>query len=135
MLTDPDAGNFSGTAKYSTTFDFPGPDDSTVWLDLGNVAETARVPLNGKPVGISWCRPHRIDVTDLLKTGANSLLIEVTNLAANRIADLDRRKVEWKRFHEINFVNIDYEFFDASGWPARESGLIGPVRLVTPKQR
>ena len=56
-------------------------------------------------------------------------VIEVTHLAANRIADLDRRKVPWKRFHEINFVNIDYKDFDASAWPALDSGLLGPVSL------
>ena len=62
----------------------------------------------------------------------NVLEIEVTNLAANRIADLDRRKVPWKQFHEINFVNIDYKLFDASAWPALDSGLLGPVRLLVP---
>ena len=34
-----------------------------------------------------------------------------------------------KRFHEINFVNIDYKDFDASNWPALDSGLLGPVSL------
>ena len=98
-------------------------------LDLGKVAHTARVSLNGKPLGISWHAPHLIDLTPALQTGSNKLEIEVTNLAANRIADLDRRKVEWKKFHEINFVNIDYKLFDAAGWPAMESGLLGPVKL------
>ena len=46
------------------------------------------------------------------------------------IRDLDARKVEWKKFHEINFVNIDYKLFDASGWPAMDSGLLGPVKLL-----
>ena len=46
-----------------------------------------------------------------------------------RIADLDRKKVPWKRFHEINFVNIDYKPFDASAWPPMDSGLLGPVRI------
>jgi len=55
---------------------------------------------------------------------------EVTNLAANRIRDLDRRGVPWKNFHEINFVNIDYKPFDASEWLLAPSGLLGPVRLV-----
>lgn len=59
----------------------------------------------------------------------NVLEIEVTNLAANRIADLDRRKIPWKQFHEINFVNIDYKLFDAAAWPAMDSGLLGPVTL------
>jgi hypothetical protein len=55
--------------------------------------------------------------------------VEVTNLAANRIRDLDRRKVPWRIFHEINFVNIGYRPFDASAWPVFESGLLGPVRI------
>jgi hypothetical protein len=68
-----------------------------------------------------------------LKQGRNLLEIEVTNLAANRIADLDRRKVSWKAFHEINFVNIDYKPFDASAWEPVPSGLLGPVQLVPVK--
>ena len=64
-----------------------------------------------------------------LREGRNTLVVQVTNLAANRIADLDRRGVPWKNFHEINFVNIDYQPFDASAWPPRESGLLGPVTL------
>ena len=62
------------------------------------------------------------------------LEIEVTNVAANRIRDMDQRKVPWRIMHEINFVNIDYKPFDASNWPLHESGLLGPVRLI-PVQR
>jgi hypothetical protein len=129
-LEDPAALNFSGTAKYSTAFDFSGSIDATTRLDLGKVAHTARIYLNGEPAGSSWCPPHLVDLTGKLNAGRNTLDIEVTNLAANRIADLDRRKIPWKQFHEINFVNIDYKNFDASSWPALESGLIGPVRLL-----
>jgi hypothetical protein len=126
----PGAADFSGTARYTTTFDLPAPLPASCRLDLGIVANTARVFLNGQPLGISWCSPHAIDITKSLKPGKNQLAVEVTNLAANRIADLDRRKVPWKQFHEINFVNIDYKLFDASGWPALDSGLLGPVRLL-----
>lgn len=129
-LKDPLIGNFSGTARYATTFEFHGDAGSGARLDLGKVAHTARVFLNGKEIGVSWCPPHIVDLSGSLKSGRNELAIEVTNLAANRIADLDRRKVPWKQFHEINFVNIDYKPFDASNWPVMESGLIGPVRLL-----
>jgi hypothetical protein len=98
-------------------------------MNLGKVAHPARVFLNGKALGISWCPPHVLDLTDHLESGNNRLAIEVTNLAANRIADLDRRKLPWKEFHEINFVNIKYEPFNAAKWPVMESGLIGPVEL------
>ncbi len=64
---------------------------------------------------------------DTLKEHQNLLEIEVTNLMANRLADLDRRKVPWRQFF---FVNIKYEPFDASGWEPLPSGLLGPVQLV-----
>lgn len=120
--------NFSGTALYRLEFD--AKDLTNALLDLGEIAHTAKVRLNGKPAGTCWAPPHRLDLRGLLEKGKNVLEVEVTNLAANRIADLDRRKVGWKAFHEINFVNIDYKPFDASVWPALPSGLLGPVTLI-----
>jgi hypothetical protein len=57
--------------------------------------------------------------------------VEVTNVAANRIRDLDINKIEWRKFYDINLVNIDYEPFDASGWEIRDAGLLGPVTLTS----
>jgi hypothetical protein len=99
------------------------------------VRESARITLNDRPVGTLWCEPFRIAVGPFLRPGRNHLEVEVTNLAANRIADLDRRGVPWKQFHEINFVNKSYRPFDASGWPPRDSGLLGPVRLLPQRRR
>ena len=120
--------NFSGTALYRLEFDLP--ERFPALLDLGEIAHTAKVRVNGKDAGTCWAPPHRLDVSDFLVAGKNVLEVEVTNLAANRIADLDRRKVSWKAFHEINFVNIDYKPFDASDWKPLPSGLLGPVKLI-----
>jgi hypothetical protein len=65
-----------------------------------------------------------------LKKQDNVLEVEVTNVSANRIRDLDRRGVNWKNFHDINIVNINYKPFDASDWPLTDSGLLGPVTLT-----
>ncbi len=127
---DPALKAFSGTARYSLAFDAKPDDAEGLMLDLGVVGETCRVRMNGRDLGGSFFPPHRFDVTGIVKDGANEIEVEVVNLSANRIADLDRRGVEWKRFHEINFVNVDYKSFDASGWKPLRSGLIGPVRLV-----
>ena len=54
----------------------------------------------------------------------------MTNLAANRVRDLDRRGVPWKLFRDANVVGVDYKPLDASRWPLRDSGLLGPVTLV-----
>ena len=103
-------------------------------LDLGDVRESARVSINGQSVGTLWSLPFQTRVGSFIKPGTNKLEIEVTNLAANRIRDLDARGVEWKKFHEINFVNIRYQPFDASKWPLVDSGLLGPVKLVPMKK-
>jgi hypothetical protein len=38
--------------------------------------------------------------------------------------------VPWKNFKDINFVNVDYQPFDASNWPVADCGLLGPVVLA-----
>ena len=125
-----DARRFSGTARYEVTFE-ASPRSAEAWrLDLGDVRESAHVYLNGEDLGRAWAHPFRVPVGDALRTGTNRLVVEVTNLMANRIIDLDRRGVEWKTFYDINFVGTDYEPFDASDWTPMASGLLGPVRLV-----
>ncbi len=127
---DPDARRFAGTARYTLDFDFD-PTGGSAWaLSLGPVADSARISLNGRAVAILWCPPYRVPITRYLQPGRNRLEIDVTNVAANRIRDLDRRRVAWKDFYEINFVGHNYKPFDASGWPVRTAGLIGPVELV-----
>jgi hypothetical protein len=127
---DEDWQSFAGTARYTLQFDGPAGDAGDWLLDLGDVRESARVRLNGSELGTLWSRPFRIRVGDALKPGRNRLEVEVTNLPANRIRDLDKRGVRWKRFHDINVVNVDYKPFDAASWPLRESGLLGPVTLA-----
>lgn len=130
MAPDDEAKRFGGTARYTIRFDAPEGDPEAWRLDLGRVCESARVTLNGKFLGCVWSLPPTIMIEEALLPEGNMLEIEVTNLAANRIADLDRRGVDWKIFEEINFVNIQYKPFDASGWPLFDSGLLGPVTLT-----
>ncbi|BET68068.1 glycosyl hydrolase [Opitutales bacterium ASA1] len=123
---------FGGTARYTIEFDAPSAVEGLdEWvLDLGDVRESARVRLNGEDLGTLWSLPMQVRVGHALKPGRNVLEVDVTNLAANRIRDLDTRGVDWKIMHEINFVNILYRPFDASQWPLQPSGLLGPVRLL-----
>ena len=93
-------------------------------LDLGDVRETARVTLNGKRLATAWSLPFKVRL-DGLKARGNVLEIEVTNLPANRIRDLDVRKVPWKIMREINLVSVKYRPFDAAAW---EVEPVGPAR-------
>jgi hypothetical protein len=124
---DPAAQRFAGTARYTLSFE-ASTRSRYCWLDLGRVCQSARVRLNGRDLGSLIAPPFRVLVDNLQQKG-NELEVEVTNVAANRIRDLDRRGVPWRNFEDINFVNIEYKPFDASGWPLTDSGLLGPVTL------
>jgi hypothetical protein len=126
---DERAKAFAGTALYSTSFDAPA---ARCLIDLGRVCESARVRVNGTDVAALIGPSYRVALEGLKDKG-NLLEVEVTNTSANRIRDLDRRGVKWRNFSDINFVNIDYKPFDASKWPLRDSGLIGPVTLHAEK--
>ena len=142
------AKSFSGTARYSLTFDarelesnpatsgVVGKTGNTLkrelqqWsLDLGNVVQSARVTLNGKSFGTLLIPPYRVTVDNLKPTG-NKLEVEVTSTSANRIRDLDQRGVKWQNFYDINFVNQDYKPFNAANWALADAGLLGPVTLT-----
>ena len=132
-LGDDEARRFAGTAVYSLEFDLPSdlhtPNaQSQILLDLGKVCHSARVRLNGRELGARFMPPYQVAASNLKPKG-NRLEVEVTNLSANRIRDLDRRGVKWKSFYNINFVSINYQSFDASQWPLAESGLLGPVTM------
>lgn len=127
ILGDSLAQCFAGTAKYSISFNLPDKATDDWLLDLGKVCESAKVKLNGEVVGALWSFPFNLFVGKFLKQGENILELEVTNLSANRIRDLDKRKVDWKKFF---LVNIFYKKFDAAKWPIMDSGLLGPVTLT-----
>ncbi len=131
---DKEAKRFFGTARYTITFDVPNQKADGWILDLGRVCQSARIKLNGEYMGGLWSEPFRLPITQTLKAKGNMLEIEVTNLAANLIRDLDQRNVNWKYFYDINVVNIDYKPFDASGWPLFDSGLLGPIQLDPQKK-
>ncbi len=126
-----EAERFGGTARYRLEFDWQPENGVEEWrLDLGEVRESARVFLNGHGVGTAWAIPFELKVGPFLRPGRNTLEIEATNLCANRIRDMDRRGTPWKKFGDINIVSVHYRPLDASRWPVRASGLLGPVALV-----
>ncbi|NTD97567.1 glycoside hydrolase [Agrobacterium tumefaciens] len=130
-LKDPKLTAFSGTGVYTSHFILSAKIAKEYVLSLGRVDESAKVWINGKEVGVLWSIPFEARIRQYLKPGDNTIKIEVVNLMANRIRDMDIRKIPWRNYHEINFVNIDYKPFDASSWSVVPSGLIGPV-MITP---
>ena len=126
----PEAAITMGTGVYTTTFRLTKQQARQHWmLDLGDVRESARVYLNGRFLGCAWAVPFVLDCRDALQKGKNELRIEVTNLPANRIADLDRKGVKWRKMNEINVVDINYKKTTYEGWTPVKSGLNSEVRL------
>jgi hypothetical protein len=117
---------FSGTGTYTKTIQAP-PDwfrrGTRLWLDLGDVKNLAEVAVNGKPLGIVWKTPFRVDVTGTLKEGPNTLEIRVTNLWVNRIVGDQQPNVIRK------YTFTSQQFYQADS-PLLPSGLLGPVEIL-----
>lgn len=126
---DPEADDFSGQASYSSEFDFKKSEGKHYLLTIDNVYESAKIWINGEYTGNIWSIPYQLDISEQLKDGRNSIKIEVANLMANSIRYLDRNGIEWRNYHEINFVNIDYKPFDASNWKTMPSGIDGKILI------
>lgn len=102
--------DYSGSATYSLSVDLPGAGEAV--LDLGPVTsldegrspqrgevgpayrawvrppvgEVARVRVNGVECGFAVAPPYRVDVSDAVRAGANTIEITVHNTAANALA-------------------------------------------------
>jgi hypothetical protein len=127
LASDPGIRNYSGTATYTKSFDFPAlQTGEQIVLDLGQVDVIASVRLNDKALGTAWKLPYALDITSALVPGTNKLEIRVANLWANRlIADAGLPEAERKTWTSGAF----YKSTD----PRLPSGLLGPVRLLNAK--
>ena len=128
-----DAKIAMGTGYYRAYFDINPKEwkDIENWMiDLGDVRESARVKVNGKEIATLWAVPFRCVVSSAdLRPGENMIEVEVTNLPANRIADMDKRQIPWRKFKEINLVDRNYKKTGYGHWEPVESGLLGPVKM------
>ena len=91
--------------------------------------ESARLYVNGSFVGCAWAVPYTLQFSNKFKPGLNIIRIEVTNLPANRISQLDREGVAWRRMEDINVVDINYKKTSYANWAPMPSGLTAPVTL------
>jgi hypothetical protein len=117
---------FSGTATYTKTLQAPAgwfERGARIWLDLGDVKNLAQISINGKPLGIVWKAPFRVDATSALKPGANAVEIKVTDLWVNRLIG-DQQPDAAKKY-----TYTTQPFYRADS-PLLPSGLLGPVQVI-----
>lgn len=115
---------FSGTATYETTFTLPeNGEGKPLLLDLGRVDMIADVYVNGSPAGVLWATPYRVDIGPLVRPGNNTLRVDVTGTWYNRLVyDASLPEAARKTWTLSG---------PAAGSPLHESGLLGPVKLLS----
>jgi hypothetical protein len=100
--------NYSGGVRYRTTFAVTKQEAAAgLRLDLGSVAATAEVVLNGKKVAVLVAPPWKADITGQVREGDNTLEVLVFSTLANHFQTVPSTYV---------------------GRPV--AGLQGPVRLL-----
>ncbi|WP_197135696.1 glycosyl hydrolase [Crateriforma conspicua] len=121
-LDAPAVRHFSGTATYKTTFALDAkPVDRRFQLDLGRVGNIASIEVNGIHAGTLWSAPYRIDISDQVQPGENTLLIQVTSTWHNRLAFDSGQQPEQRKTWTIGPPPADS--------PLEFSGLSSDVRL------
>ncbi|HSH19194.1 MAG TPA: glycosyl hydrolase, partial [Draconibacterium sp.] len=124
---------YSGTAVYNKTFniDFELNKDNQYFLQLESVKDVgiAEVKINGKDKGVLWTKPFRVDISNELQQGENSLQIKVVNSWFNRVAG-DEMFPDKKTYTSTNIVLInDFRGRPRTESPLEPSGLLGPVTI------
>lgn len=147
--------HFSGRATYRKSARVPEGvlgAGRKAELDLGRVEVMAEVRVNGRALGVLWKPPYRIDVTEALRPGENSLEIAVVNLWVNRLIGDESLPEDSDRNPSGNLKSWPKWLLEGKPSPAgREtftswrlwrkgdtlvpSGLLGPVRLVFGEER
>ena len=100
------------------------------------VPNTGMIILNKKKLATLIGPSYSVVIPAALMQANNQLEILVTNGMANRIIDLEKRGVQWKKFYNTNFparlaTNRGSDgLFTAAKWEPRASGLLGPVTLT-----
>ena len=122
--TENEVKYYSGHATYKTTFRLGRkPKNGTVMLNLGTVANTATVYVNGQECGTAWTAPYAVDITKAVKRGNNTLEITVVNTWANALQGNDQGTPPFKGI----WTNGKYRRASKELLPA---GLLGPVKIT-----
>ena len=122
-----------GTGVYETSFRLDRSKVSkTMAIDLGDVRESARVYINGKEIGCAWAVPYVLTFDGKILKKNNTIRIEVTNLPANRISEMDRKGANWRKFKK-EYYDVRYGLTTYEKWDPMPSGLNSSVKILNTK--
>jgi hypothetical protein len=111
---------------YKKEFIWKEKDAKKIWLDLGKIANIAEVSINGKDCGTLWTFPYKIDISEALKKGKNTIEIKVTNTWANRLIGDEKLPKE----ERLTWTTAPFRLQEGI---LLKAGLLGPVTIVKEK--
>jgi hypothetical protein len=122
----PAVQNVSGVGSYTATFKVPRPcalpkEEMMVVMDFGTVYNTMQVWINGNKLPAINAFDAKLDVTDFLTSGTNTIEVETTSTLFNAVKG------------RLNYVKTNNAgpqvpiFYTAV--PNQPHGLVGPVEL------
>ncbi len=126
--------SFNGYGSYSANFELPPSwiNSKGVYLNIEDLRETANVTINNKEIGTIWAVPYQIFIpaSRLDFNARNTVILNVRNLSANQIRNMDLQHRYWKKFYDANILDINYKPFDASKWEPVPSGILGKIKII-----
>ena len=121
--------DFSGTAEYRLSFTYSGVSAEDKFVDLGRLAGSAEVWLNGQNLGVHAWSPWRFRTRRALRPGVNELRIQVTNTLANYLSSPHVRAL-WASMKGPGWPSPYDEQAYKFEKESTSSGIFGPVRLL-----
>ncbi len=101
---------YSGAVRYSARVTVERDPDLRYYVETDRVVSAMRVSLNGSEAGTVFCAPWRVDVTELIRSGENELLLTVYGTLAN------------------NYYTVPTKYRGRL-----EYGIMSPVRIIKAK--
>ena len=119
---EPEMKYYSGHATYENSFD-AGRSVSGAYIRIEELHDIATIYVNDKYCGTLWTKPYTVDVSSAVRSGKNTLRIEVVNTWANALLGSD---LETPPYSGI-WTNAKYRRAEKNTLPA---GIVGKVEVV-----
>jgi hypothetical protein len=102
---------FSGRAVYRKRFDLPENFiGKRVFVEPEMQDDVLEVIVNGQSAGVRLWAPYQVEITDLLKSGKNTLELRVANTLVNLLEAIERPSGLAGAPKLVPYTNFEFEF-------------------------
>lgn len=119
---EPKLKYYSGHATYENSFDVESS-VSSAYIRIKELHNIATIYVNDKCCGTIWTKPYITDISNAIRSGKNTLRIEVVNTWANALLGSDINTPPYSGI----WTNAKYRRAEKNTLPA---GIVGKVEVV-----